>query len=173
MLSAVSAKPESCFRLPLQITFKPLHGRCAGDTLCTAVAQEKQSFLLSPEVLCSSSVRTGFRQCRRIAEIGAISPLAAPDRLMRQHLPSTMPSDPNSPPPRVWRFDFACLPCIGYEPEHELPAAEVGPDPSGGCIGRDYHRFRSLRSGAGSASRRMGARRQRTGRARRHHRRLA
>jgi hypothetical protein len=49
MLSAVSAKPESCFRLPLQITFKPLHGRCAGDTLCTAVAQEKQSFLLSPE----------------------------------------------------------------------------------------------------------------------------
>src|SRR3984893_8595287 len=42
-----------------------------------------------------------FRQCRRIAEIGAISPLAAPDRLMRQHLPSTMPSDPNSPPPRV------------------------------------------------------------------------
>jgi hypothetical protein len=30
-----------------------------------------------------------------------MSPLAAPDRLMRQHLPSTMPSDPNSPPPRV------------------------------------------------------------------------
>jgi hypothetical protein len=51
--------------------------------------------------------------------------------------------------------------------------AEVDPDPTGGCIGRGYYRCCSLGSGAGSASRRMGARRQRTGRARRHHRRIA
>src|SRR5262245_57894923 len=52
-------------------------------------------------------------------------------------------------------------------PQHDLPAAEMGPDPSGGWVGLGYHRCCSPRSGAGSASRRMGAHRQRISRTRR------
>ena len=49
---------------------------------------------------------------------------------------------------------------FGNELKHELPTAEVGLDPSGGGhIGSGCHRYRSLHSGIGSASRRMGARR--------------
>jgi hypothetical protein len=61
---------------------------------------------------------------------------------------------------------------FGNELKHELPTAEVGLDPRGsGYIGSGCHRCRSLHSGIGSASRRMGARRQRANRARRRHRR--
>jgi hypothetical protein len=63
---------------------------------------------------------------------------------------------------------------FGNELKHELPTAEVGLDPSGGgYIGSGCHRCRSLHSGIGSASRRMGARRQRANRAHRRHRRIA
>ena len=54
-----------------------------------------------------------------------------------------------------------CSVKFGDEAEHELPTAEVGPDPSSGRrsgSGRD--RVCSLRLGAGPAIRRMGARRQ-------------
>jgi hypothetical protein len=57
------------------------------------------------------------------------------------------------------------------EPGKDLPTSEVGPDLSSGRVGSSCYRCHSLRSGAGSTSRRMSARRQRTGRARRHHRR--
>src|SRR6266849_3726448 len=47
---------------------------------------------------------------------------------------------------------FPCLPCarvkFGDEPEHELPAAEVGPDSGGGRFGCGWHRCYSFRSGA-------------------------
>ena len=48
---------------------------------------------------------------------------------------------------------------FGNEPEHEFPAADVGSHPGGGRTGGLRHCCCSCRSGAGSADRRMGARR--------------